>query len=78
MELPPATPFTPQVTVVSVAPVTVAVNCWVPVTCKEAEVKFVAREMLMVTEKEADLVVSAWLVAVMVTLAGVGTKAGAV
>jgi hypothetical protein len=32
----------------------------------------------MVTDAEADLVVSAALVAVMVTLCGVGTEAGAV
>jgi hypothetical protein len=32
----------------------------------------------MVTENETDLVVSAWLVAVIVTLAGVGTREGAV
>ncbi|MGO8816993.1 MAG: hypothetical protein ACLQVG_20320 [Terriglobia bacterium] len=39
---------------------------------------FRASETLMATEMEADLVVSAWLVAIMVTLAGLGIIAGAV
>jgi hypothetical protein len=33
--------------------------------------------MLMATEAEADFVLSAWLVAVMLTACGVGTIAGA-
>jgi hypothetical protein len=34
--------------------------------------------MLIVTEVETDFVVSAWLVAIMVTLAGLGIITGAV
>jgi hypothetical protein len=78
VELPPATPLTVQVTSVLVAPRMVAVNCCVPLTCKEGGVTFKASEMLMATEVEADLAVSAWLVAIMVTLAGLGIIAGAV
>jgi hypothetical protein len=78
MEFPPTIPFTDQVTPLLDVPVIVAVNCCVPVTGTDAVVKFRLNMMLMVTENEADLLVSAWLVAVMVTLCGVGTNAGAV
>ena len=61
-----------------VVPVIVAVNCCVPVTGKEVEFIFRLNEMLMVVVAEADLVVSAWLVAMMVTVCGEGTSAGAV
>ena len=61
--LPPAAP---QLTAVLLAPVTVAVNCWVPVVRIEAE----GGEMetttpaVTVTAADADLVLSAMLVAV--------------
>jgi hypothetical protein len=71
-------PFTAQVTAVFAEPRSAAVNCCVPVTCTEVEVKLSVSEMLMPTAAEADFVVSAWLVAVMVTFVGVGTIAGAV
>jgi len=61
-----------------VVPRIVAVNCCVPVTCKEVLVKLRASEMLMATEAETDFVLSAWLVAVMDTLAGLGIIVGAV
>ena len=53
-------------------------NCCVPVTCTEVEVKLSISEILIPTVAEADFVASAWLVAVMLTLVGVGTIAGAV
>ena len=56
----------------------VGVNCCVAVTCKDALVIFRVSEMLMDTEAETDFVLSAWLVAVMETLAGLGIIAGAV
>lgn len=78
VELPPATPFTVQVTSVFAEPRIVAVNCCVLVTCNEAELRFRVRERLTATETEAVSEVSAWLAAMMVTLAGLGIVAGAV
>jgi len=43
-----------------------------------AVLSFRLNEILIVTEPETDFVLSAWLVAVMLTLCGVGTIAGAV
>jgi hypothetical protein len=40
VELPPATPFTFQLTEVLVVPLTVAENCWLPFTCNAALVGF--------------------------------------
>ena len=77
MELPPATPFTVQLTAVFVVPAIVAVNCCVLLTNIEAVFSFRLNEILMVTEAETDFVLSAWLVAVILTLCGVGTIAGA-
>jgi len=72
--LPPVTLFTCHCTDVSVAPVTVAVNCWVAPAMMVAPVG----EMEMLTVPEplgftvtvalADLVVSAWETAVTVTV----------
>ena len=80
MALPPTTPFTLQVTAVLVVFVTVAVSCWVvPVTSVTLNgLTLTATGGATVTEAEADLVVSATLVAVTVTVAGEGTAAGAV
>src|SRR5262249_27562134 len=44
VELPPATPFTDQVTPVLLAPETAAVNCCVPPTCREMEVGEIATD----------------------------------
>jgi hypothetical protein len=77
-ELPPTMPSTAHVTAVLLTPVTVAVNCCVPVTCTVAVFTFTARVRLMRTGVETDLEVSAWLVAVMLTDAGEGTSEGAV
>jgi hypothetical protein len=80
--LPLATPLTVQVTAVLELPVTDAVNPRVPLTDRlwglEGVVMVIPTTGVMVTDAEADLVVSAALVAVMVTLCGVGTVAGAV
>jgi hypothetical protein len=70
------------VTAVFDVPVTVGVNCWEAPACSEALVgnkliaTFGAAEML--TLAFADFVLSAWLVAVIVTVAGLGTALGAV
>jgi len=63
--------------------VTVAANCCCFVTAREAEVGLMETEMgtgpaLMVMVAGADFVPSATEVAVSVTVAGVGTAAGAV
>jgi hypothetical protein len=78
--LPPATPFTVQVTAVLAVFVTVALNCCVVLITTVAVVGATATATgsAMVTVAEADLVLSATLVAVTVTLAGAGTAAGAV
>jgi len=78
--LPPAIPFTLQVTAVFVVPVTVAVNCCVAPVTTEALVglTLTVTGSTTVTEAEADLVGSATLVAVTVTVAGEGTADGAV
>ena len=61
-----------QVTAVFVEPVTVAANCWVPPEVSipvVGEIAIVtAVGPLMVRVAEADLVVSAWLVALTVTV----------
>ena len=77
--LPPTTPFTLQFTAVFVVPVTVAVNCCVaPVTTVALVGLTLTATGTMVTVAEAELVARAWLVAVTVTVAGVGTVVGAV
>jgi hypothetical protein len=79
--LPPETPFTDQVTLVLADPVTVGVKGWVAETCTEALVGETDTDTaagVIVTVAEALLVESAALVAVMVTVAGEGTLAGAV
>ena len=57
-----------QVTAVLLLPLTAAVNCCVPLVCSEAEVGEIVTDTtgaaLTVTVAEADLVVSAALVAV--------------
>jgi hypothetical protein len=75
--LPPIFPFTSQLTAVFETPVTVAANCWGWNNC--TVVVTGETEMLSVTATEelADFVVSAALVAVTVTDAGLGTVAGA-
>ena len=59
-------PVADQVTAVLLEPVTAAVNCCVPPVRIEAEVgdNDTATGALIVTVAAADLVVSAWLVAV--------------
>jgi len=78
--LPPAIPFTLQVTAVFAVPVTVAVNCCVAPVTTEALVGLTvtATPETIVTDAEADLVGSNWLVAITVTVAGEGTADGAV
>ena len=83
VELPPTTLSTDHVTAVLVAPWIEAVNCCVPVLSKWIDPAvepgmLTDSVILMVTLAEADLVLSAWLVAVMMTVCGLGTKAGAV
>ena len=78
--LPPVTPSTCQVTAVLLVFWTVAVNCCWPPTLTDGKsgdmVTVIAGRI--VTVVEADLVESAWDTAVTVTVAGVGTLAGAV
>ena len=79
--MPPATPFTDQLTLVLVDPVTVAPNGCVAETCTEALVGETDTDTVagvIVTVAEALLVGSAALVALIVTVAGEGTLAGAV
>ena len=82
VELPPVTPFTDQVTAVLVVPVTVAAYCtMVPVGVEESvgatlTVAFAAGAVI-VTIAEPEGKDSAELVAVTVTVAGLGTEAGA-
>jgi hypothetical protein len=64
-------PLADQVTAVLVAPVTVAVNCWVPPVCTDAEVGLTLTTTggggaVTVTLADADFVLSATLVAVTV------------
>jgi hypothetical protein len=49
----------------------------VVVTGMEAVYSSISKEILMVTAAETAFVLSAWLVAVILTLCGVGTIAGA-
>lgn len=81
--LPPATPFTSQVTDVLAAPFTVAVNCWVPKLATLAvlgDTLTVLAPVAAVTVTLADpnFVESACETAVTLTVAGFGTAAGAV
>jgi hypothetical protein len=76
---PPAIPFTDQVTVVVLLPVTVAVNCCVwPTPTVTAEGETETWICVKVTVAVAVFELSATLVAVMVTDAGSGSVAGAV
>jgi len=81
VEFPLLTWFTLHVTAVLLVPVSLTVNCWVfPL----AGVAFAGETLIetdaavTVTFADADLVVSATLVAVTVTVLGVGTALGAV
>lgn len=80
--LPPDIPFTCHVTDVLLVFCTVAVNCCVVPAGTVADVgdseMVTPTAVVMVTVAEADLVVSAWETAVTVTVAGLGTVAGAV
>jgi hypothetical protein len=78
--LPPAVPLTLQFTAVLEAPVTVAVNVWVipTVTFMVAGETDTVTGAATVTVAEADFVVSATDVALIVTVAGDGTVDGAV
>lgn len=83
LELPPCTPFTCQIMLVVVVPVTVAENCFVPPGATVAEVGEMATEMteeeeLIVTVALAEKLEFAALVAVTVTDPPEGTDAGAV
>jgi len=75
-------PLTLQVTPMFEVPVTVAMNCWVPLTAtaviEGATETATWPSGMIVTCVLADLVGSAVLVAVTVTVAGVGTELGAV
>jgi hypothetical protein len=73
-------PVTVHVTAVFVVPVTVAVNCCAPPARTETFVGLTVTETTarIVTVAEADFVGSATLVAVTVTVFGVGASAGAV
>jgi hypothetical protein len=73
-------PVTVQVTLVLAEPVTVAVNCCVPLVSTFAVVGLIATAMTatIVTVAEADFVGSAALVAVTLTVFGAGATAGAV
>lgn len=81
--LPPAIPFTSQVTDELAAPFTVAVNCWV---AKLATLAVLGNTLTVlapvvavtVTLADPDLVESACEIAVTLTVAGFGTVAGAV
>src|ERR1039458_9453269 len=81
--LAPAMPFTLHVTAVFVVPVTVAVNCCAPPVATVADDGETLTCTLfgaaaIVTVADADLVESAALVTVIVTVLGLGTVAGAV
>jgi hypothetical protein len=81
VEFPPAVPFTLHVTAVLALPFTVAVNCWVCDSSTAAVAGDTVTETPLpttVTAAWADLVVSATLVAVTVTLPPAGAVAGAV
>ena len=61
-------PLADHVTAVLVVPVTVAVNCWVPPVCTDAELGLMLTAtggggVVTVTVADADFVVSATLVA---------------
>jgi hypothetical protein len=80
LEIVPTVGFNDQVTAVFVAPVTPAVNCWVWEGAKEAVegVSETATGGLRLTVALANLVESALLVAVTVTLRALAIEAGAV
>jgi hypothetical protein len=79
VELPPATPFTFQATLLDIF-VAVAVNCCVPDVWTDALAGDIERDVIAatVTAADADLDGSAILVAETVTVAGEGTIDGAV
>ena len=77
---PPTVPLTFHVTLLSLVPVTVAVNCRFPLVNTEAEAGLTAIEMdaaMMVTSADADFSWSAWETAVTLTTGGLGTAVGA-
>jgi len=80
--LPFVTPFTFQVRAVFVVPVTDAVIAKVLLTCTLGEPVGLVMETdtggAIVTWRDADFEVSAWLVTAMLNVAGLGTEAGAV
>jgi hypothetical protein len=78
--LPPATPFTSQVTAVLAAPFIVAVNCCVPkfaTVAAPGDTLTILMLAVTVTVADPDFVESACEAAITVTAAGVGTVAGA-
>jgi hypothetical protein len=80
--LPPAIPFTDQLTAVFEVPLTVAVNClvWPPATLAVVGETLTLTEVgaeAIETEELADLLLSATLVALTVTEPPEGTEAGA-
>lgn len=75
---PPTVPLTSQFAAVFVTPVTVAVNCCGWNNCTVAVSGETAIPSFTAMEEFADLVGSAVLVAVKVTVAGLGTVVGAV
>jgi hypothetical protein len=78
--LPPATPFTSQVTAVLAAPFIVAVNCCVPkfaTVAAPGDTLTILMLAVTVTVADPDFVESACEVAVTVTVAGFGIAAGA-
>ena len=79
--VPPATPFTCQFTAVFVVFNTAAANCWLCVVTTLAVVGLTVIETggnVIVTIADALLVESAELIAVTVTVFGLGTAGGAV
>ena len=79
VRLPPAIPFTLQFTAVLVVPVTVAVKAftWPTPIVAEVGAMLTVTGTTMVTIEDAVTVGSTTLVAVTVTVAGLGTVAGA-
>lgn len=77
---PPATPLTCQITAVLVDPVTAALNCVFAPSPRVIEAGVMVTEIpeATVTEADDDLLASACDTAVTVTIAGLGTAAGAV
>jgi hypothetical protein len=80
---PPIMPFTAHTTDGSLGPVTLAVNCWVLERPTFAQFGVIAIEIgavggMKAATADPDLVVSAWLVAVIMTDEAVGSDEGAV